>query len=243
MVIRRSLMPKQIFYDPRRKRWTYVRLLLDVLGIAITGLILFFVISAFRPENLNPLLMPQLKRNLHSVKQPEPKRKAKTRNTHRKTTTPASQVPLNVDEGIRAAYYVTWDAASFASLQEYYPQVDILFPEWLHVLTPDGHLQSVDAANQLFPVVQNNQVRSVDDKVMPFLKLEKAAVEVFPLINNFDPVNKVWLTNIGAFLNDPAARQTFREQLMVFLSSDRFKGAAFDFEEIPLQAQPDFRAL
>ena len=59
MVIRRSLMPKQIFYDPRRKRWTYVRLLLDVLGIAITGLILFFVISAFRPEDLNPLLMPQ----------------------------------------------------------------------------------------------------------------------------------------------------------------------------------------
>ena len=73
--------------------------------------------------------------------------------------------------------------------------------------------------------------------------MEKAAVEVFPLINNFDPVNKVWLTNIGTFLNDPAARQTFREQLMVFLSSDRFKGAAFDFEEIPLQAQPGFRAL
>ncbi len=39
---------------------------------------------------------------------------------------------LNADEGIRGAFYVQWDAASFASLKEYYPQIDLLFPEWLH---------------------------------------------------------------------------------------------------------------
>src|SRR4029077_4569661 len=84
---------------------------------------------------------------------------------------------------------------------------------------------------------------STDDRVMPFLRAEKAEVEVFPLINNFDPVRKEWLTNIGTFLNDSAARQAFRSQLLLFLSSDHFKGAAIDFEEIPLKSQPGFLAL
>jgi peptidoglycan-N-acetylglucosamine deacetylase len=56
-------------------------------------------------------------------------------------------------------------------------------------------------------------------------------------------VAKQWLTNIGDFLNDPDARKTFRQQLLVFLASDKFKGASIDFEEIPLSAQPGFRAL
>ena len=80
---------------------------------------------------------------------------------------------LNTDEGIRAAYYVTWDAASFVSLKQYYSQIDLLFPEWLHVLTPDGHIQSVDDTNRLFPVIQNDRVHSPDDRVMPFLRVKK----------------------------------------------------------------------
>ena len=65
----------------------------------------------------------------------------------------------------------------------------------------------------------------------------------FPLINNFEPVRKEWLSNIGDFLMNPAARQNFRSQLLLYLSSDHFKGAALDFEEIPLKAQPGFLAL
>ena len=51
-------------------------------------------------------------------------------------------VKLNADEGIRAGFHAPWDAASFASLREYARQIDLLYPEWLHVLTPDGRLQS-----------------------------------------------------------------------------------------------------
>src|SRR5215471_21161953 len=190
-----SLMTKQVFYDPKKKRWARLRVLLNVAGVVITGLILFFVITTLRPVRIEQILMPEQKRHLKTLKERGHRRRPKAQGAHRKTQAPASEVQLNVDEGIRAAYYVTWDAASFASLQEYYPQVDILFPEWLHVLNPDGHLQSVDAANQLFPVIANNQVHPVDDKVMPFLKAEKAIVDVFPLVNNYDPVGKRWLTN------------------------------------------------
>src|SRR5215469_3382643 len=236
-------MSKPIFYDPKQKRWVRLRVLFNVLGITITALILFFVVSTVRPETLPRVMMPQGKRNLRTLKEREHRRKTKAKGSHRKTQAAPSQVELNADEGIRAAYYVTWDAASFVSLQEYYPQIDILFPEWLHMITPDGKIQGLDVNNQLFQVVQNNVAHSVDDKVMPFLKSEKANVDVFPLINNFDPVNKYWLTNIGTFLMDPGARQNFRQQLLLFLASDNFKGAAVDFEEIPLSAQPGFRAL
>src|SRR6202171_2096783 len=237
-------MSKPVFYDPQRKRWPRLRRVLDVTGITITLLVLFFLVRfVVRSEPLPHLLMPEQKRNLKTLKEQEVRKKPKTKGTHRKTTTPASQVVLNADEGIRAAYYVTWDAASFVSLQQYYPQIDILFPEWLHVLTPDGNMQGADETNKLFSVVQGGAVHSVDEKVMPFLKAEKANVDVFPLINNFDPTQRVWLNNIGQFLNNAAGRQNFRTQLMTFLGSNRFKGAAIDFEEIPLEAQPGFLAL
>ncbi len=221
-----------------------LRILLSVLGAIISSLVLFFIITVFvQSDPLPHVLMPEQKRNLRALKEREHRKRPSTKNTHRKTKSSPSQVVLNTDEGIRAAYYVTWDAASFVSLKEYYPQIDILFPEWLHVLTPDGHLQGFDSVNHPFPVVENGTVHSTDDRVMPFLRAEKAEVEVFPLINNFEPVSKQWLPNIGDFLMDPAARQTFRTQLLLYLGSDQFKGAAIDFEEIPLKAQPGFLAL
>ncbi len=221
-----------------------MRILLSMLGAIISSLVLFFIITVFvQSDPLPHVLMPEQKRNLRALKEREHRKRPSAKNTHRKTKSSPSQVVLNTDEGIRAAYYVTWDAASFVSLKEYYPQIDILFPEWLHVLTPDGHLQGFDSVNHPFSVVDNGIVHSTDDRVMPFLRAEKADVEVFPLINNFEPVSKQWLPNIGDFLLDPAARQTFRKQLLLYLSSDKFKGAAIDFEEIPLKAQPGFLAL
>ena len=45
-------------------------------------------------------------------------------------------------EGLRAAYYVEDDPASYSSLKQHIKQIDLLFPEWLHVVTPDGNLTS-----------------------------------------------------------------------------------------------------
>src|SRR6185437_12225916 len=108
---------------------------------------------------------------------------------------------IKAEEGIRAAFYVDWDAASFSSLREYSRQIDLLFPDWLHVLTPDGHLQAVaNETNKLYDVMQGSTVRPVDDKVMPFLKSEGAETEVFPMVNNFNGTD--WV-NVADFLNDP----------------------------------------
>jgi cellulose synthase/poly-beta-1,6-N-acetylglucosamine synthase-like glycosyltransferase/peptidoglycan/xylan/chitin deacetylase (PgdA/CDA1 family)/spore germination protein YaaH len=240
-------MVQPVFFDPRQSRWKRLRRLFDVLGITISLLVIFFVYSALRSEPLPDLLLPALKRPFHALSEKE-KAKAKERRRlaalqrgHRKSKKAPSQIKLNSEEGIRAAFYVPWDAASFSSLREYARQIDLLYPEWLHVLTPDGRLQSVDEqTNKFFDVVQGSKVRAVDDKVMPFLKSEETGMEVFPMVNNFDGID--WI-DISAFLNDPAARARFRQQIAAFLATDKFRGLMVDFEDFPRKGQPGYLAL
>ncbi len=237
-------MPKAIFYDPKRKRWRLLRRLFDVIGVLITAVVIVFIITVLRGEPLPSLLLPQPARPYRGLKEKE-HRHAKARAVRRRTTTrKGSQVPLNSVEGIRAAYYVQWDAASFASLKEYYQQIDLLYPEWLHVLSPDGKLQAVTADNKLFDVVTGNTVHAADDKVMHFLREANAETEVFPLVNNFHPQTSAWLSNtVGQFLTSSEARENFRRQIGLFLSSDKYRGLCLDLEDIPPAAQPGFRQL
>lgn len=231
-------MKPPVFYDPRRARWKRLRRLLDAAGIAVGTIIVVFVYTAMRSEPLPKLLLPFQKRPYHALRENE-KEKAKERRrqamrSHRKTNRAPSQVALNTDEGIRGAFYVPWDAASFSSLREYARQIDLLYPEWLHVLTPDGRLLGADeqAKKSFFDVIQNGGVHSVDNKVMPFLKSEDTGTEVFPLVNNFDGDN--WI-DISDFLNNPDARRTFRRQVQLFLASDRYRGLMVDFEDFSLK--------
>src|SRR5712692_5595510 len=240
-------MAQPVFYDPRQARWKRVRRMFDILGVSITLLIVFFVYTALRSEPLPELLLPTLKRPYHALKENE-KEKAKERRRlaarrgHRKSKAAPSQVKLNAEEGIRAAFYVSWDAASFSSLREYAHQIDLLYPEWLHVLTPDGHVQAVDpATNKFFDVAQGTSIRPVDDKVMPVVRSEDTGMEVFPMVNNFDGTD--WVSGIGAFLNDAGARARFRQQIAAFLASDKYRGLMVDFEAFPKQAQPGYLTL
>src|SRR2546426_3753250 len=236
-----------VFYDPRQARWKRLRRIFDLAALAFTFLVIFFIYTALRSERLPDLLLPIQKRPYHALKEKE-KEKAKEHRRlaalhrgHRKSKSAPSQVKLNAEEGIRAAFYVPWDAASFSSLREYARQIDLLFPTWLQVLTPDGRLQSVDEqTNKLFNVVQGATVHSVDDKVMPFVKSEDTGMEVFPVVQNFDGTD--WI-DISAFLNDPDARARFRGQADAFLASDKFRGLMIDFEDFPQKAQPGYMAL
>ncbi len=236
--------PKQIFYDPDRKRWRRLRLLLDGSVIIITLLAVFFVASIIRGSSVPGVALPQVKKPYHALKDNQKRKPPRPATTHRKTRKPASQVVLNADEGIRGAFYVQWDAASFASLKEYYPQIDLLFPEWLHALTADGRLQSVTEQNILFDLMDKGKPRPVDDKVMPFLKGEKAQMEVLPLVNNYDPVSNQWDPDATAkFMATPAARQRFRSELMAFLATDQYKGITLDIEAFPESSRPDYLTL
>jgi len=240
-------MAQPVFYDPRRARWKRIRLAFDVIGVSITLLVIFFAYTALRNEPLPELLLAPQKKPYRALKEKE-REKAKDRRKlaallrgHRRSKAAPSQVTLNREEGIRAAFYVPYDAASFSSLREYARQIDLLFPDWLHVISPDGRLQGIDEqTNKFFDVMQDSAVRPVDDKVMPFLKLEDTGMEVFPMVNNFDGID--WV-DVSAFLNNQDAREHFRQQAAAFLATDRYHGLMIDFETLGRKAQPGYLAL
>src|SRR5215472_2379621 len=187
-------MAKAVFHDPQRKRWKRLRIVFDVAAAVVSLSILVFIITLIHSQPLPSLLLPDQKRPYHAIRQKERRHPPKRLTTHRTTKTPPSQVAMNSEEGIRGAFYVTWDAGSFSALKAFYPQIDLLFPEWLHVMNDDGRLQSVSSVEPVFfDVIENGKVQPVDDKVMPFLKEQKAETEVFPLVNNFQPITNEWL--------------------------------------------------
>jgi cellulose synthase/poly-beta-1,6-N-acetylglucosamine synthase-like glycosyltransferase/spore germination protein YaaH/peptidoglycan/xylan/chitin deacetylase (PgdA/CDA1 family) len=240
-------MAEPVFYDPRRARWKHLRRMFDVIAVAVSALIIFFVFTALRDEPLPELLFSPQKRAFKAFKESE-KEKARDRQkkqaarSHRKSKIAASQVKLNQEEGIRAAFYVPWDAASFSSLRTYSRQIDILYPDWLHVISPDGRIQGIDdQTNKFFDVVQDNTVRPVDDKVMPFLKTEDPSMEVFPMVSNSDGAN--WYPGIADFLNNPESRARFRSQASQFLASGHYRGLMVYFEAFPAAGQPGYVAF
>src|SRR6202051_344428 len=150
-------MSKPIFFDPDRRRWKRIHKSIDIAVVVCSLLIVFFVVTVVRKTSIPNVLLADQKKNYRALKLNEHKKPVK-KSAHRKTPLPASEVVLNSGEGIRGAFYVTWDAASYSSLREYIHQVDFVFPEWLHVLSADGRLQGVSENNVLYNVVNNGRV-------------------------------------------------------------------------------------
>jgi cellulose synthase/poly-beta-1,6-N-acetylglucosamine synthase-like glycosyltransferase/spore germination protein YaaH/peptidoglycan/xylan/chitin deacetylase (PgdA/CDA1 family) len=243
-------MAKQVFYDPLQARWRRIRRFVDAIALVFSFLVIFFIYSALQSEPLPDLSWLTQKKPYHALKEDEKtkareKRRLATlaRTGHRHPAHKApSQLTLNSEQGVRAAFYVSWDAASFSSLREYARQIDLLFPTWLQVLSADGHLQAVDPeTNAMFDVIQGQTVHHVDDKVMPFLKAEDTEMEVFPVVQNFDGID--FVPGIVDFLNNPKARANFRRQIALFLATDHYRGLMIDFESFPKKGQPGYVAL
>jgi peptidoglycan-N-acetylglucosamine deacetylase len=243
-------MAKQVFYDPMQARWRRIRRVFDATALAFSLLVVFFIYSALRNERLPDFSWLTEKRPYHALKENETEKAKEKRRLatlaraghRRQPRKHPSQLTLNSEQGVRAAFYVSWDAASFSSLREYARQVDLLFPTWLQVLSPDGHLQAVDTeTNTMFDVVQGQTVHPVDDKVMPFLKAEDTDMEVFPVVQNFDGTD--FVPGISDFLNNSDARSKFRREIGLFLASDHYRGLMIDFESFPKKGQIGYVAL
>jgi cellulose synthase/poly-beta-1,6-N-acetylglucosamine synthase-like glycosyltransferase/peptidoglycan/xylan/chitin deacetylase (PgdA/CDA1 family)/spore germination protein YaaH len=240
-------MSKQVFFDPQRKRWKRLRIIFDVL--ALCGLVIgtIFLVGLLRTRPLPELLLESQKRNYRTLANQQTQKSLKLRRSaHRKTDIKPSDVPLNSGEGLRAAYYVEDDPASYSSLKQHISQIDILFPEWLHIISPEGNLTSYTLDNRPYAVVNGNRIQAVDrdGKVAGTIASNHVNLDVLPLVNNYDPVKGLFLPQIGDFLLDDTARANFLRQADAFLAANpSYRGLSLDFEAIPTNAQPGFRAL
>jgi cellulose synthase/poly-beta-1,6-N-acetylglucosamine synthase-like glycosyltransferase/peptidoglycan/xylan/chitin deacetylase (PgdA/CDA1 family)/spore germination protein YaaH len=243
-------MNKQVFYDPQRKRWKRLRRISNLVALASAVVITIFVIGVLRIKPLPELLLATPKRNYSALKVDAPtalKQGQKApKSAHRRTDRKASDIPLNSGEGLRAAYYVEDDPASYSSFKQHIKQIDLLFPEWIHIVTADGTLTSYTIDNRAFPVVDRGGVHAVDheNKVAHTIAENHDDIELFPLVNNYDPIKNLFLPSIGDFLTNPASRTRFIQQTDQFLAANpSYRGLSLDFEEIPSEAQQGYMAL
>ena len=193
---------KPVFYDPERKRWKRLRRVLDVVAIVSTLVLVLFSIGVLRKDPLPGLPFPGGRRNFHAYV-PAPSTRLKgTRPARRKTHRRPSEIVLNQDEGLRAAFF-TNEEPSRASLKAHVHQIDLLFPDWLHLTKPDGALQSIGMyypANYYNVVDKTGLVHGIDPDnfVDATITAAKEDTEVFPMLNNYNTQTNVW--------NGPAGR-------------------------------------
>src|SRR5579863_2657362 len=156
---------KPIFYDEERRRWRRTRLLLEIGGAFFTLVLVVFMLNVGRNPELPDILRPDT-RGLHAIRA---KPKPKPPRARKKKIAALGKVPQNYDP-LRAAFYVSDDYTSLASLQLHYKDIDLLIPEALHAISGDGHLDAdsdpkltafFQALSQRTPAVEPPQVMSM----------------------------------------------------------------------------------
>ncbi|HVJ07158.1 MAG TPA: glycosyltransferase [Acidisarcina sp.] len=239
-------MNRQIFYDPERKRWKRLRRILDITAVVSTLVLGAFFLSVVRRQALPELLLPQQKRNYKALRETVQLKNRGARPSRRRTNRKPSEIPLNTGEGLRAAYYVQDDPASYASLKEHVHQIDLLFPEWLFVSLPSGKLQGVTLDNRPYNIVDSRGVHDVDQQgnVKRVIAEAKEDTEIFPLMSNYNIAKQNFDGAIGDILKDAGRRQSLLDDTMKFLSAfPAYRGISLDLEEVPDDAEDGYQAF
>ncbi|HUX44203.1 MAG TPA: glycosyltransferase [Terracidiphilus sp.] len=239
---------KQIFFDPLRKRWKRLRRILDAVAVLITLVVVGFIINIIHNQQLPELLLPTPRHNYRALRDGHKllRNPKYARPARRKTRRKPSEIPFNSGEGLRAAYYVEDDPDSYSSLKEHIHQIDLLFPQWLHIDAPAGRLMALTAGNREFPVVDGAVIRDPDqlDKVKRVIQAAHEETEIFPNLNNYNPRTQNWDTGVGDVLADPDKSAALQSQILRFLTAfPAYRGLSLDIESLPDSAQPAYLAF
>ncbi|HUA98007.1 MAG TPA: glycosyltransferase [Terracidiphilus sp.] len=236
---------RQIFYDPQRKRWKRLRRVIDAAAVLFTFVMAVFIFNVLHNQHLPELLLPIPKHNYKALPDRAPLLEIRAKHPlRRKDKRKPSDIPLNTGEGLRAAYYVQDDAASFSSLKEHIHDIDLLFPQWLHVDSPGGTLMMMSSDNlREFPVIEGSTVHDPDyqNRVKNVIQAARENTEIFPHVNNYNPHTQSWDSGVGDVLQDDDKSAALREQLMRFLTAyPAYHGLSLDFESLSDDADPAY---
>ena len=238
---------KQIFFDPQRKRWKRLRRILDAVAVLSTLVVAGFIFNSLRGQHLPELFLPIPKHNYKAIVDRTPLLHGSRAlgPARRKTTRRPSEIPLNTGEGLRAAYYAPDDATSYSSFKEHVHQIDMLFPEWLHVDVQSGTLlaMSSDSTIREYPVIDGGTVHDPDDlnKIKNVIQATKEGTEIFPHLNNYNAHTGIWEPAVGKLLADPDKRAALRQQLIRFFTAlPVYRGLSLDFESLDDSSYPAY---
>jgi peptidoglycan-N-acetylglucosamine deacetylase len=232
-----------IFYDSERVRWRRTRRVLEISGALLTMLLAYFFVTIAASVELPAGLLPDVKPGYHALKLKKNGKAVQVREGRRRRLANLGKVPASYDP-LRAAFYVSWDANSLASLKKHYKDIDLLMPEELHTVTTDGALTIVDY--ERYQTVQATPMEAVallkDDKLHQWMKATNVELPMMAQLNNYDGV--AWhVKELAGLLRRPDARRTLVENTVEYAVQAHEAGIVVDIEEIPDQSQANFRAF
>jgi cellulose synthase/poly-beta-1,6-N-acetylglucosamine synthase-like glycosyltransferase/peptidoglycan/xylan/chitin deacetylase (PgdA/CDA1 family)/spore germination protein YaaH len=231
-----------IFYDAERVRWRRTRRVLEITAVLLTVSLAYFFVTVAVSVDLPTGLLPDTKSAFRPLKLKPTARLLPVREGRRRRIANIGTVPASYDP-LRAAFFVSWDPNSMASLKAHYKDIDLLVPEQLHSVTPNGAITAIDYENgQKTGQVSVDQALTIikDDKLHQWMKSVNVEIPMMGLLNNYDGVN--WrIKELGEMLGNPAARHNLERSLVEYATKSHEAGIVVDFEEVPDASQVHFR--
>jgi cellulose synthase/poly-beta-1,6-N-acetylglucosamine synthase-like glycosyltransferase/peptidoglycan/xylan/chitin deacetylase (PgdA/CDA1 family)/spore germination protein YaaH len=242
------MVEKQIFFDPQRKRWKRLRRILDVTAVITTLVLAGFIFNVLRGQPLPELLLPIPKHNYKALQNRQPANHGAkpARPTRRKTDRRPSEIPFNTGEGLRAAFYIPDDASSYSSFKEHVHQIDLLFPNWLHMDAPSTTLQGTTQDGREFPIIENGVVHDPDEfnKIKRVIQGAREDTEIFPHLNNFNVHTQSFDPAMGDVIKDLGKRLEIRNQVLrLFAAYPAYRGLSLDIENLNDDADEAYLTL
>jgi cellulose synthase/poly-beta-1,6-N-acetylglucosamine synthase-like glycosyltransferase/peptidoglycan/xylan/chitin deacetylase (PgdA/CDA1 family)/spore germination protein YaaH len=230
-----------IFYDAERVRWRRTRRVMEIFGVLLTLLLVYFFVNIAASVELPAGLLPDTRPIYRALKIKQTPKGPPIREGRKRRVANLGKVPASYDP-LRAAFYVSWDSNSLASLKRHYKDLDILIPEQLHAVTPDGALTIVDYERyqtvKTSPTEANALLR--DDKLHRWMKSANVELPIMAQLNNYN--GTTWRVNeLAQMLADEDARRNLIEDVVEYAVQAHQVGIVVDFEGVPDKSQPDFR--
>ena len=231
-----------IFYDAERVRWRRTRRVMEITAILLTVSLAYFFVTVAISVDLPAGLLPDTKSAFRPLKLKPTAKLLPVREGRRRRIANIGTVPASYDP-LRAAFFVSWDPNSMASLKAHYKDIDLLIPEQLHSVTSNGAVTAIDYENgQKTGQVTADQALAIvkDDKLHQWMKSVNVEIPMMGLLNNYDGVN--WrIKELAEMLGNPAARHNLQRALVDYATKSHEAGIVVDFEEVPDASQVHFR--
>ena len=203
--------------------------MLEISGALLTLLLVYFFFSIAASVELPAALLPDshsLYYRALKAKKPGKPALPVREGRHRRVANLGKPVPANYDP-LRAAFYVSYDANSLAILRKHYKDLDLVIPEELHAVTPDGGLTIVDY--ERYRTVRATPEEAIailrDDRFHQWMHAANVEIPVMGMLNNYD--GQSWrVPEMVDMLASPSARAISAVGESVIRSSTRLTSEA-----------------
>jgi cellulose synthase/poly-beta-1,6-N-acetylglucosamine synthase-like glycosyltransferase/spore germination protein YaaH/peptidoglycan/xylan/chitin deacetylase (PgdA/CDA1 family) len=212
---------------------------MEISGALLTLLLVYFFFSIAASVDLPAALLPDAHSSYRALKNKiKPAKNVPLREGRHRRVANIGKIPPTYDP-LRAAFYVSYDANSLATLKKHYKDLDLVVPEELHAVTPDGGLTIVDYERYITVKASPEEAISIlrEDKLHQWMRSANIEIPVMGMLNNYD--GQSWrIPEMEQLLANPAARANLVRDTVQYAIESREAGIVVDFEEVPQATEP-----